>query len=578
MNKNKIIIYQIFTRLFGNKKTKCKIFGSRKENGVGKFSDINDLALSEIKKLGITHIWYTGIIEHACAEGYPEFGIENDNPLIIKGKAGSPYAIKDYYDVSPDLADNVNNRMQEFEDLVKRTHNNDLKIIIDFVPNHLAREYKSDMKPKSIKDFGEDDDISKSFNKDNNFYYIVGEEFVVPKDIAGNYKKLISYNTDKNYYEYPAKVTGNDKFTSKPCINDWYETIKLNYGVDYKNNGKKHFNPIPDTWLKMKNILIFWAKKGIDGFRCDMAEMVPVEFWNWLIPEVRKQNPEILFIAEIYKPSLYSDYINFGHFDYLYDKVGLYDTLAAIITGKKPASEITLCWQNLNGLDTCMLRFLENHDEKRIASKYFAGNAQKAIPAMVLAATLNKGPVMIYSGQEIGEHAEGISGFSGDDGRTTIFDYWNVPEHQKWMNNGKFDGKLLNNKQIQLRDFYKKLLNLCQTNEAIYNGEFYDLLWYNKDNPDFDDSIVYAYLRYTDKNKLLFVLNFSHGRNVKIKLKIPEHAFEIMKVSKDLIIYGSDILLTDFNFNISVADLKNGGINLMLKPLDSYVFRLALNP
>lgn len=74
------------------------------------------------------------------------------------------------------------------------------------------------------------------------------------------------------YKEYPAKATGNNRFDAYPNINDWYETVKLNYGIDYQNGNTPHFNPIPDTWTKMLDILLFWAGKNIDGFRCDMAE------------------------------------------------------------------------------------------------------------------------------------------------------------------------------------------------------------------------------------------------------------------------------------------------------------------
>ncbi|KAA6333249.1 Cyclomaltodextrin glucanotransferase [termite gut metagenome] len=154
MNKKKIIIYQVFTRLFGNTNTACLCGGSITENGCGKMSDFTVGALREIKKLGITHIWYTGIIEHATQTDYTAYGIAPDHPAIVKGKAGSPYAIKDYYDVDPDLANDVPKRMKEFENLVSRTHRNGLKMIIDFVPNHVSRQYRSDAHPAGIVDLG----------------------------------------------------------------------------------------------------------------------------------------------------------------------------------------------------------------------------------------------------------------------------------------------------------------------------------------------------------------------------------------------------------------------------------------
>jgi len=566
MKDEKVVIYQIFTRLFGNINKKLKINGNRNDNGAGKFNDITSLALQKIKDLGITHVWYTGIIEHAIVEGYPEFNIDNGNPLIIKGKAGSPYAIKDYYDVNPDLAVDVENRMEEFHNLIERTHAENMKVIIDFVPNHLAREYHSDMAPEGIEDFGTLDDKTKSFDPNNNFYYLINEELLIPDELSARYPGF-------KYAENPAQVTGNNHFSPNPGINDWYETVKLNYGIDFQQNEEKNFTPIPDTWIKMEQVLDYWAGKGIDGFRCDMAEMVPVEFWNWVIYKIKSKYPGILFIAEIYDPSMYSSYIQFGNFDYLYDKVGLYDTLRGVIEGNKNASEITNCWQALNGSDPFMLRFLENHDEQRIASKFFSENPWKAMPAMVLSATMNKGAVIIYFGQEVGESALGESGFSGDDGRTTIFDYWNVPEHQKWMNNGKFDGGLLTENQKLLRSYYMELLNLVNKNEAITSGKFYDLMWCNTDNPDYDSGKIYSYLRYTTKQCILFILNFSPEKQ-QISFKIPEIALNETGLSEKEAYKFTELISTNVtNMKLPKDNILNG-IKLQLNSFESKILSI----
>ena len=520
----KPVIYQIFTRLFGNTNKDCICNGSRDRNGVGKMNDITEKALSEIHQLGITHIWYTGIIEHALVEGYPEYDIPNGNPLLVKGKAGSPYAIKDYYDVDPDLAVDVGRRIEEFKDLIDRTHQSDMKVIIDFVPNHLAREYYSDKKPDGVKDFGEDDDVSKAFDRNNNFYYLPDEYLVLPDE-------LLQEQPQANYYEYPAKATGNDIFSPYLTKNDWYETVKLNYGVDYLNERITHFDPIPDTWIKMEQVISYWAAMGVDAFRCDMAEMVPVEFWNWLIPLAKSKYPELIFIAEVYDPDQYDNYIDKGKFDYLYDKVGLYDILKNVIQGHSWASAISQSWQGLNGKDAYMLRFLENHDEQRIASLYFASDPWKAISAMIVTATLNKGPLMLYFGQELGEAAEGTSGFSGDDGRTTIFDYWCVIQHQKWMNYGKFDGRQLQASEKELRNCYREIIAVSQ-NDAVVNGEFYDLMWFNPHSEEFDHSKIYAYLRYSKKQNLLILTNFD-DRARELRLRIPEHAFKLIGIDKN---------------------------------------------
>lgn len=519
----KLVIYQLLPRLFGNKVTTNKINGSIVDNGSGKFNDISDKALQEIKKLGITYIWYTGVIQHATMTDYARFGIKNDDPDVVKGIAGSPYAIKDYYDVDPDLAVNVPNRMQEFEFLIQRTHVNGLKAIIDFVPNHVSRTYHSNAKSPTVKDFGENDDKTIAFSPKNDFYYIPENHFQVPTGyIAGgpSYQNILK---DGKFDENPAKVTGNNVFNASPKLDDWFETIKLNYGVDVQNH-QNHFDPIPPVWFKTRDILIYWAKKGVDGFRCDVAEMVPVEFWAWVIPEVKKINPAIIFMGEAYDSSKYVTYIKVGKFDYLYDKVGLYDGLKRLIKND-PNGDVAdihkVTHQESVNIPTHMVRFLENHDEERIASAGFATDSKYALPAMVVSATLGGGPVMIYSGQEVGEPAFGIEGFGGQDNRTTIFDYWGLPNHQKWMNNGAFDGGLLPAKEKKLRDFYQKLLNFSGQSEAIKYGKSYELNEVIGQEEVFGKK-VYAYVRSVKSQQVIIVANFDRYYNFKRVLKFPK--------------------------------------------------------
>ena len=475
--KNKMVIYQVFPRWFGNLRPSPVMNGSLAENGVGKFSAFTPLALSKIKELGVTHVWYTGVIEHATKTDYTMFGIRKDHSAVVKGKAGSPYAIKDYYDIDPDLADNIQNRMSEFEDLVKRTHEAGMKVIIDFVPNHVARQYFSDAREPFVEDLGQTDNVSKAFDVNNNFYYLPGQTLTLRFDPQRE--------EDFAYSEFPAKVTGNNH--AYPSQNDWYETVKLNYGVDYMHGGACHFNTIPNTWEKMLEILLFWADKGVDGFRCDMAEMVPVEFWNWVIPQVKKVR-DVIFIAEVYNPDEYRNYIYTGHFDYLYDKVGLYDTVRAVMCGQAPASNISHCWQSLEGIQKNMLNFLENHDEQRVASDFFAGDARPGIPGMIVSAAMNTNPVMIYSGQELGERGMDAEGFSGRDGRTTIFDYWSVESLRNWNNNGLFDGAKLTPAERSLREMYAKLLNVVRSEPVIVEGAFYDLMYEAFKALDFEDN------------------------------------------------------------------------------------------
>ena len=499
-------IYQVLPRLFGNARRKCYYDGTKESNGCGTMQDFTAKALEHIRALGCTHIWYTGIIEHASQTGYPAIGIPADNINVVKGRAGSPYAIRDYYDVDPDIARDPKARLHEFDLLVRRTHRAGMGVIIDFVPNHVARQYFSDSKPAGVRDLGQDDDSSLAFSPQNNFYYLPTERL----------------NTDGfvkrgDYEEVPAKVTGNDCFTSAPKQSDWYETVKLNYGVDYLCGGQKHFSPTPDTWHKMLGILLYWASKGVDGFRCDMAEMVPVEFWEWALPQVKQAFPEIIFIAEVYNPSLYRDYLHRGHFDYLYDKVGLYDTLLAVCRGQSTQS-ITACWQAVSDIRGRMLNFLENHDEQRLASDFLLGDPRRGI-APLLVSSFMPSPFMLYFGQELGERGMEEEGFSGRDGRTSIFDYCTVPTIRRWRNNGRFNEKLLSPVERAVRFKYEQVLNLREQADWAGDG-FFDLMYVN---PHLQRQ--YAFIRYNRHRFAIIIANFSDDSEI-IRLNIPKHFFE----------------------------------------------------
>ena len=524
MSNDKIIIYQLLPRLYGNRNTTRKENGSIADNGCGKFNDLTTSVLKSIQQKGVSHIWFTGVIRHATKTDYTAHGIPANHPAIVKGNAGSPYAITDYYDVDPDLAEDVDNRMAEFEALVSRARKARLGVIIDFVPNHVARQYASLCKPKGVKDLGADDNRDHGFNPQNNFYYCPGCSFEPYLDLYAG--------TAEPYHEEPAKATGNDHFDNKPGQNDWYETVKLNYGVDYYAGGVGYFNPVPDTWFKMRDILLFWASKGIQGVRCDMAEMVPVEFWRWAIAEVRRQYPDYLFIGEVYNPALYRQYVEAG-FTYLYDKVGMYDTLRDITAGGS-ATRITSAWQSTDDIADHMLYFLENHDEQRIASQFFAGDAFKAVPAFVVSTLFRSCPYMHYFAQEYGEKGMDKEGFSGCDGRTTIFDYWSVDTMCR-----ADEGKLTDDEKA-LADIYSRIMNFARTDKTV-SGQSYDLMYANPHSASFNPDRQYAFLRRSGRQLLVVVVNFdSLDRN--IKLNIPEHAFEYLNLPDGKDIEGEDIL------------------------------------
>ena len=519
-DNNKIVIYQMLVRLFGNTNPTRRVNGTLAENGCGKMNDITASALRSIRQLGCNWVWYTGLLQQATQTDWSAIGLPRQNPHVVKGVAGSPYAITDYYSISPDLAENPSGRMAEFDALVERTHKAKLKLIIDFVPNHVARQYHSTLKPANVRDLGQDDDTSKAFSPQNNFYYIPGTPFAPWFDLGSG---------EGRYVENPARVTGNDCFTPSPGNNDWYETVKLNYGIDYQCFGQRCFDPVPSTWIKMRDILLYWAGKGVDGFRCDMAHMVPVEFWQWAISQVKKAFPGVIFIAEIYEPAIYRAYIGAG-FDYLYDKVGLYDTLKGVIRWERPASDITGCWQALGDIQEHMLNFLENHDEQRIASGFFAGSPEKAFPGVAVGALMGRSPYMIYFGQELGERGMDEEGYSGRDGRTTIFDYWSLPKIAQWHGSGDaWSITGLGKEERKVRGFYRTLFGTVAAHPVFTSGKFFDLEYRQFDNPDFDTQRLYAFLRYDSRERALVVANFSPTTQ-KVKVRIPREAWDELKV------------------------------------------------
>ena len=516
MASHKIIVYQIFTRLFSNRNTARIENGSLTENGCGKMNDFTPTVLKNIRAMGVSHIWFTGVIRHATQTDYSAYGIPTQHPEVVKGRAGSPYAIADYYDIDPDLAEDVPNRMKEFEALVERVHQAGMKVIIDFVPNHVAREYKSICKPEGVKDLGEEDDTSMHFSTKNNFYYCWGQ----PLDLSS-----ISHSTlhtpHSTYSENPARATGNDQFSNQPSANDWYETVKLNYGIDYCDAGgrSEHFSPIPNTWGKMTDILLFWAGKGIDGFRCDMAEMVPAAFWTWATDKVKYQYPEMLFIGEVYDPNQYRTYIGAG-FDYLYDKVGMYDCIRDVICGKRSTTDITSQWQATDDIRDHMLYFLENHDEQRIASDFFAGKAEKGIPGLIVSVLLQQNPFMLYAGQEYGERGMDEEGFSGKDGRTTIFDYWCVDTLTR------AEQRKLTKEEKALKAMYDKVLNIARSEKSVAEGASFDLMYVNQQYQR-----QYAFLRKSDTEVLLVVANFEE-QSADMDVMIPAHAFDYLQIKE----------------------------------------------
>lgn len=547
---DKIIIYQIFTRLFGNRNTTRKEYGSVAENGCGKMNDFDAKALARIKEMGVTHVWYTGVIRHATQTDYSAYGIPVQHPAVVKGKAGSPYAITDYYDVDPDLAVDVNNRMGEFEQLLERTHKQGMKVIIDFVPNHVARQYHSIAKPQGVEDLGQGDNPEHGFDPQNNFYYCPGCCFEPSFSLAGE-------QGVEPYIEFPAKATGNDHFDNRPGMNDWYETVKLNYGVDYYAGGVGHFDSIPDTWHKMLHILLYWAAKGIDGFRCDMAEMVPAAFWAWATAKVKEQYPQLIFVGEVYNPAQYRNYIGAG-FDLLYDKVGMYDTLRAVTCHGWSTQSITQAWQATDDIAAHMLYFLENHDEQRVASQFFAQEGRRGVPALMVSLLMRSNPFMLYAGEEYGERGMDKEGFSGCDGRTTIFDYWSIDTLCRAA-----AGKL-SKEEKALYATHCKLMGIASKEKAAKEGTFFDVMYVNGHLHR-----QYAFLRKAGNEMLLVVANFD-DQPADVEVMLPAHAFDLMGIAEKKAVATN--LLTAKKHNIILE--KDGRVALHLEASDGVVMKI----
>jgi glycosidase len=461
--------------------------------GSGKFESLDTGSLEYLRGLGIDYVWYTGVIRHATRKA--DEGCVPSHPQIVKGEAGSPYAITDYYDVNPYLATVPDRRMEEFLELVERTHRHGMKVVMDFVPNHVARDYQSHV--PGVRSLGADDYTSYHWSPENDFFYYPGEALRLPEPPADG----------DAFVEYPAKASGNC-FSSAPGANDWYETIKLNY-----------CNFHTGTWDKMYDIVRFWALKGVDGFRCDMVELVPPAFMQWLIARIKAEFPQIIFIAEVYEKDKYRMYVDEVGFDLLYDKSGLYDTVRAVTCDGLTARALTWNWQFLGDLQPRMLDFLENHDEQRVASDFFAGSAEAGYAALGVSLLLNTAPFMLYFGQEVGERGMDNEPFSGINGRTSIFDWWTVESLQALHVHIENPRKGLNNKQKAILKRYREALALAKR-PAFAEGRTFDLGYCQ--GIGFNPDRHFAFLRSDGTETWLVATNF--GPDSDITVRIPAEA------------------------------------------------------
>ena len=589
----RVRIYQLLVRLFGNVNETRKVNGSLDENGVGKFDDINDAAIGAIRELGCTHIWLTGVLRQATATDYSRLGLPADDPDLLKGLAGSPYAVRDCFDVCPDYARDPVKRLEEFKALVDRIHAHGLKVIIDLVPNHVARSYRSTVRPDLS--FGEKDDPEQFFDPKNNFFYLRptdpggGPPLKLPTVRDGQYVSPTSkvLNAGDGLFE-PEKergrVSGNNVVSWAPGINDWYETVKLNYGVDFTHPAPVlPDSEIPDTWLKMDEINAYWQQMGVDGFRCDMAHMIPPEFWAWAIGRARERQPDVWFMAEAYNDDpnklptsdpvaaalnnvMYS-LLNAG-FNAVYDDPS-YKALKAIYDRGKWGNDLEgartgdFVYQN-------SLRYAENHDEVRLAGKNHWGNIGMEVgrPVAAILYGIGRGPLMLYKGQEVGEPADGEEGFGGDDARTTIFDYWSMPEMVKWCNHHEYNGTLLSEGQRSLREYYGKLLRLSGEPGFRFGG-FWGLNSANQGSEGFGkvtgDPVsghwMVAFLRYDPMSgqRWMVVANLHRSESFRrVHVRIPKEAVEWLGIKAGRVRFVDRIGGTELSAD--AEELAEGGV------------------
>ena len=534
MTAARAVIYQLVVRLFGNTNETRKKDGRLEENGVGKFADIDDRALASLKALGVTHLWLTGILRHATLTDYAAYGLPADPADVVKGRAGSFYAVRDYYDVSPDYAVDPGKRHEELDALLDRIHRAGLKVMMDLVPNHVARGYASTLKPET--DFGRADDTTQFFSPSNNYFYLVeprGQMLELTKPphwnpegarFSGRFAK------EDGSPGHPPKATGNNVTSPRPSADDWYETVKLNYGRSFVD-GASSYSPIPDTWKKVDAILAHWQARGFDGFRCDFAHYIPREAWSYLISRAKERDLESLVIAEAYEDiegMLSAGFDAVYHFE-------AYNLLKRVYTGEAGVRDIEAFLGS--GTDEQRARFvmyLENHDERRIASPIVRGrgtgergfgsaNAAKQLaPIMFLS---SRGPVLLYNGQEVGEDGSGDEGFGGEDGRTTIFDYGAMPAMARWVNGHAYDGGRLTESERNLRRYYGDLLRVAG-DPRIASGSHAHLIVTDE---------VYSFGRFLpDAGSILVVVaNFAVSRSIAARIRIPASVAKAAGISSE---------------------------------------------
>lgn len=609
-------VYQLLVRTFGNINETRVPNGTLAENGTGRFDDLNPAAAAALADMGMTHVWFTGALQQATSTDWSEVGEPADDPDILKGRAGSPYAIRDYFDVAPDYAVDPAARHTAFRAAVSAMHAEGLDVLLDFVPNHVARSYASSVRPE--RSFGAGDRTDVFYTRDNHFFYLqvgdaptqmpgfdratqtpISPTCSVLAATAGDYQCDGLYDWTNGGETDWGRVTGNNVASWSPDLGSWYETVKLNYGFDYTTGAFEHpavgapEAPIPRTWEVMDEVIAHWQSLGVDGFRVDMAHMVPMAFHEWLISRSRARDPNVFWMAEAYdtdpakvtEGNVLHALLGAGY-DAVYDD-DTYDRLKAVFDGNAWANDVDNPLIADPILTHHALRYAENHDEVRLASPHDwmfdganVGRAQaQAITAMLFA--IGRGPVMVYAGQETGESAEGAEGFGGDDGRTSIFDYWSMPSFVGWVNSHAYDGGGLDAETAALRA--QHLETWAAFRDPVFaQGQTYLLNGANLDRPRFgrlegepvSGRYAHALLRYVDgRAALVFVWLHPTITATDVAVRVPADAWDRvgfgdapvalrvgLGVALDAPSIDRDALNTE---GVALGDIEPGGVRVV---------------
>ncbi len=518
INSN-VVIYELPVRTYLAK-------GAHEEN-TGKLSYLTIEVLKEIKELGVDYIWIAGILENANPKIV--------DPDVVKGDAGSFYAIYDNWDISSQVGN-----LDEFDALIERAHSIGLRVLIDFIPNHTARVHKTDVVCKEEIDFGKGENPNENFSLDNNFYYLGSNStFVPPKTSLPGVDGFFDMDIFMPgiQFESPARVTGNNVLSALPQYHDWYETVKLNYGLNLFSDGKP-FIGASKTWKQMLDVAIYWLNKGVDGFRVDVTHGVAVEFWYYFINEVRKVQPNAFFVAEAFEedPIKSTGFSLEKLFDAGFDSVlngPMYWNLrrqALLSQNMNSSTYYHSPGSRKSILDNgySFTHYMGNHDEVRLASSFFAPSLESRVDrawlglAYSIYAALLPGNFLIHGGDEFQEEASLPGVFGGYDGRTSIFDFVYQPQTRTWLYEERPHW------MINFREMYRRLFSLKKRipfniKHSTSNPTFIDLMKIN-DSKNIS-KWVSAYVRFFNNERYLVVMNADPHNSHEVTIHFTSRRF-----------------------------------------------------